>query len=816
MLSNDPMSRWPPVLICLAVGVLFFADALILDRTVIPTGALYTEQPWKSENPELAGDVAQQYDLIQQFYPWADYFKRSVWEGRLPLWNPYNYLGTPFFANPQTALLFPLTWLHLLLPLRYSFSLILLVKLTVCLLGMYYWLRSLRLKPEASLLGAMIFSLSMNTASSLAYPYSNVTILFPWALLFLKRLLESPTRRNFSCLTIALVLIVFAGQPQSALPAFLALIFYTFFVSGLRPASAVTRLGLVLAAFLLAGLVTAIQWIPSFSYVAESMIPFGPRIIKSTYPFDIGTFMTLVVPDFFGSLLDGDYWGFPGYHYTAFYSSVLAVLLLPFAFKARGLRGNLSPLFAAFTGLLALGVMLGLPVFENLLDLPGFDLLRRHRFSFLLVFCLGELAARGADSIFRGDWRRGEKVGALVATTLGLLVAIFLGFWRFREFLEQLDPAGTTFWASLRTIALVVAGCMICILLRSRLVSPALVVLVFLDLAWVSFSLNPRGSASSLYPPSKLASHLTEKGERPRIFSFHPVFNPNTALVYRLQDVRGYDVITPRRLFRYMQRIDPALGNLFVWLNRFERGGIHPWTLMQEAVTDALKHHGEGLRAYFESDSYWTVGISRVENRSLFDLLQIDYILGPPAKGLSGLESVSSKGEIPILSNPAAIRSKLYFDWEESTESQVLVRMDGLDLEKTVVVETALPPPDENPGNALVSLRTIDREPQRSHYLVESNHPVVLVEFERFSLGWKAVLNGEKKAEVFPAQSIFRAVFLPAGKHEVEFRYEPDSFRYGLLLSVSGLLLFLISILLNLPGKIGSRVQGLRFRNIET
>jgi hypothetical protein len=236
---------------------------------------------------------------------------------------------------------------------------------------------------------------------------------------------------------------------------------------------------------------------------------------------------------------------------------------------------------------------------------------------------------------------------------------------------------------------------------------------------------------------------------------------------------------------------------------------------MQEAVTDALKLHGEGLRAYFESDSYWTVGISKVENRALFDLLQIDYVLGPPAKELSGFEAVSPKEDIPVFSNPAAIRSKLYFDWEETTESQVLVSMDGLDLERTVVVEATLPPPDENPENAVVSLRTIDRGPERSHYLVESNHPVVLVEFERFSLGWKAVVNGENKVEVFPAQSIFRAVFLPAGKHDVEFRYEPDSFRYGLLLSVSGLLLLLISLLGNLPGKIGSRVPGLEFRNIE-
>lgn len=795
------MSRWLPVLICLAIGVFFFADALVLDRTVIPTGALYTEQPWKSENPESAGDVAQQYDLIQQFYPWADYFKRSVWAGQFPLWNPYNYLGTPFFANPQTALLFPLTWLHLLLPLRYSFSAILLVKLVVCLLGMFFWLRSLRLKPQASLLGAIVFGLSMNTASSLAFPYSNVTILFPWALLLLKRFLDSSSRGNFSWLVCILVLIVFAGQPQSALPAFLALMLFTLMAGRFRSSASLSRLGLVLAAFLLAGLVTAVQWLPSFEYVAESMVQFGPRIVKSTYPFGPSTLITLLVPDFFGGLLSGEYWGFPGYHYTAFYSSILALLLIPFAFRTSRFGEERLVLFPVLIGLLALGVILGLPIFEALLELPGFDLLRRHRFSFLLVFSLGELAARGADALFRGVWSKGKTLAVLLPSLLSMLAAIVLGSWLYGEFLRRLDPADFVFLNSIRSALLLVVGGAICMLHRRRRLISVLVALVFLDLAWFSFGLNPRGSASSLFPPSELANRLKEQHERPRIFSFHPVFNPNTAMVYELQDVRGYDVITPRRLFRYMQRIDPDLGNLFVWLNQFEKGGIHRSTMMQRAVDAALLEHGKELRDYFASDSYWTVGIGKVENQRLFDLLQIEYVLGPPGRGLAGLQPASLSEDIRVLSNPSARPARLYFDWKESNATDALMAMNDLNLEETAVVEAPLPPPDRKAINPLESVQLLDRDSHHSRYLVESSFPAVLVEFERFSSGWKATLDKKKMVEVFPAQSIFRAVFLPAGRHQIEFSYEPDSLRYGLLLSGTGLLLFFALLLVDLHGR---------------
>ena len=30
--------------------------------------------------------------------------------GHLPLWNPYLFLGVPFLANPQAAVLYPLHW----------------------------------------------------------------------------------------------------------------------------------------------------------------------------------------------------------------------------------------------------------------------------------------------------------------------------------------------------------------------------------------------------------------------------------------------------------------------------------------------------------------------------------------------------------------------------------------------------------------------------------------------------------------------------------------------------------------------------------
>jgi len=243
-----------------------------------------------------------------------------------------------------------------------------------------------------------------------------------------------------------------------------------------------------------------------------------------------------------------------------------------------------------------------------------------------------------------------------------------------------------------------------------------------------------------------------------------------------------------------MQKIDPDLGNLFPWLRGLKAEGIHRWTLMLEAVEEGLASHGEELRNYLASDSYWTVGIRKVENRALFDLLQIEYLLGPPAERLSELSPLSLNGDIGVYFNPMARHAGVFFDWKETQELRALEMMSDVDLERTVVVEALLPPPDPHPQESQTSVKTLALDRSRSHYLVELERPAVLVEFARFSPGWKAVLDHEKTIEVFPADLIFRAVFLPAGKHELVLSYRPDSFRYGLLLSITGVILLLFSI----------------------
>lgn len=61
--------------------------------------------------------------------------------------------------------------------------------------------------------------------------------------------------------------------------------------------------------------------------------------------------------------------------------------------------------------------------------------------------------------------------------------------------------------------------------------------------------------------------------------------------------------------------------------------------------------------------------------------------------------------------------------------------------------------------------------------------------------GWQAYVDGQK-APIYRADYAFRSIYVPAGKHQIEFIYSPLSFKLGVLLAVLGLLaIFVYSII---------------------
>jgi hypothetical protein len=81
----------------------------------------------------VTGEVFVLRDHFDYFQPLRAFTADVLQTGHIPFWNPYSASGEPWFANPQTGVFYPPTWLFLVLPFPAAYTLFLF--LHVVLLG---------------------------------------------------------------------------------------------------------------------------------------------------------------------------------------------------------------------------------------------------------------------------------------------------------------------------------------------------------------------------------------------------------------------------------------------------------------------------------------------------------------------------------------------------------------------------------------------------------------------------------------------------------------------------------------------------------
>jgi len=112
--------------------------------------------------------------------------------------------------------------------------------------------------------------------------------------------------------------------------------------------------------------------------------------------------------------------------------------------------------------------------------------------------------------------------------------------------------------------------------------------------------------------------------------------------------------------------------------------------------------------------------------------------------------------------------------------------------EKMAVVET--PPPVElvPPGTAAATPGSVATK-KYSNEVIELEAQVtgnaLLVLSEKYYKGWQAFVDG-KKTDIYPVNHVLRGVYLPPGRHRVEFFFDPLPFKVGKWLTLSSMLLF--------------------------
>lgn len=152
-----------------------------------------------------------------------------------------------------------------------------------------------------------------------------------------------------------------------------------------------------------------------------------------------------------------------------------------------------------------------------------------------------------------------------------------------------------------------------------------------------------------------------------------------------------------------------------------------------------------------------------------------------------GVETVEDAGDYAVVTNsdgPLALieyknalpRTKLYSNWKVQDDPATLQTLmsQAFDPHKTVIVATNTPlsekpgSPDADPGTAAIT------HYQSKHVVLEADAkiPAVLLLNDRTSEWWRGWIDG-KPTSMLRCNYIMQGVFVPAGHHTVEFRFQP-------------------------------------------
>jgi hypothetical protein len=781
-------------LIYAVLSVLMYAPALMPGHTLSAADYLWTAAPWAAERPDDVRAFGSNYELVDsavQFQPWLEYTRDRLPD--VPLWNPQIGTGRPFLANAQSAILSPFSWPAYVLPFWWSLGVIGVLKAFAAAFGTFLLGRALGMRFGGALLAGLVYGFCLYLLVWESWPQTNVWALAPWVWLLTERVIQRPRVLPVAGLAAVVAVQFFGGHPESNFHLLAAtVVFFAFRLVVLRRDGRLPRVRAPILGFA-AGLVGGA------ALAAVTLVPFAELLLRSSDVEVRQGFSEIALPKKYllGFALY-DYWGRATHtaveafaQERALYAGALTLVLAAAALIVRPtLQRVLFALFCVFL----LGVVLGVPpVPEVARHLPVVKAGNHLRVVFVLMLCVALLAGWGLDELSE---RAPPRRNVVLALAIGLLVLPVLilaagGDLSTGALGQALKTAAGRSWPppppdaeaieAIRMAALIAwlafMGLAVVLLagrLRWRLGVTAFVVLacalVTVDLFKAGMGATPAIEAADAKQPSTPGIvHLRERGRNRFVGLERPLgpspLVPDMAMRWDLYDARSYDLPVERRYDR-------------LWRRAVRAGGP------TDTPTTSAKLTARSLPAF--------------RLLSVTDVVQDpdDPPIEEPALPVSydepDLRVYSVPGALP---RAGVVASQLV----ASTESEQLdaVLEPSFDGRRTVVTPTRLPGLPEGDTGPVGSARITTYQPE--HVVVEANasRPAELVLTDLHFPGWKVKLDG-KDADLHRVDYLLRGTSLPPGRHRVEFRYEPLSFRGGALVSLIALLGLIAAVALGL------------------
>jgi hypothetical protein len=710
----------------------------------------------------------------------AEFFRAT---GSVPQWNPYLFGGLPFIAAQHGDIFYPTAWLRWIVPTDIGMSLGYAIHLLLAGWFMWLFLRSLRVRWGAAVIGGVAYQLSGIVASMVRPGHDGkmfVSALTPLLFYALLRAVRDgrPWGYGLTALTVGLSMLT----PHYQMTYYLLVaagvwtLWLVFFdperPSGRKwPVSLAAALGAVLLGIAIA----ALQVVPFLEY-----IPFSPRAeggpsggweYATAYSFPPVEVFTAVLPQFNG--IHDTYWGPNFFKLHSEYLGAVVIVLAVLGWRD-GQRRRLVWGLTAIAVLFLLVSFGGHTPFYRLWYevMPMMKKVRAPGMAFFLVaFPVAVLAGLGAERLLA---RRVTGRAVLIGTGVVAIFALLGVLGVLQNVAYALaDPQQG------QRVALNEPE------LRAGSLRLLVVALLAMAALWAVAADRIRGWAAVAAIVVVTAGDLWSMDRR----YVEPI--PGADITFREDPVIAALRAAPKP-YRVLDVPYPQFG-----------GPVYPGSvLMSYEIPSVLGYHGNELRYYDElmgGKNVWQYALMP----NVLDLVAARYIILRQSQPLPGWHEIAATDDAafqgpavlferdtaPEYARVLSAAAKIPGDQIVPTLIDPGFPVDRLALYADTAAVTPAPlgqgVPEPSPVAASVTewapgtIRvSLSPAPTETSYLLVS---------ENWYPAWQAEIDGQA-APVHRANHTFLSVAVPPGASEVLFRYESDSYRTGRLVTLLALI----------------------------
>ncbi len=759
----------------------------------------------------FAGETFFRRDILRFYYPVWRFTTQSILHGTIPLWDPYNYCGSPFLANPQSCVFYPLTIFFYLPNYTWAFNFYILVHLSLAGFFTYLWAKDCEISQTSAFLSGVAYSLSGYMASTINLTISLCSAAyFPLAILTFRRALLHDGFFWKGVTAVVLLWQYLAGDPAISYGTIFIFCLFSlfktiefFFINKkilLKYLSAVMQILIVLFGL---GAFQMLLFAEFLHYSQRLDLASFERTIWSVQYNDL---LGVVIPFFSDiSMYIMNYWERQSWLENYYSGGTVLIFSL-----AAWYFGGKKTLVGYHVLLALLGIALSLGQFSLIYPLcvrwvPMFHFIRYPvRFFFLFSFGVACLCGFGVDQVLsllkRSSPKNRRRMYLWVFYLLILsAVAVYFvfDFESIRRGMELIlqkklgpiiksdilmealkDSSSAALANASRTIILMMltlSGILTAKYLKPRqnFMVVFFSILIFADL----FTAN-------IYEPS-LPKEIFDK--------------PSTNLQVLLKD---------HSLFRILP--SPKVAHMQVW------GTGRPHGELQEDQKELLITNYIMLFGVQSLNGYNSIYLKDIEDigmrlskmkwprpARLMNALNMKYMTSPNVALHYGFRLVNQTSFANLFKNTNALpRAFLVKKARVETDRKLLLdrlTANAFDAKQQVLIEKEPSVPDGSGASAAENLKDsvdfTEYSPNRVRMTVKVLNKPWLFFSDMYYPGWKALVDGHP-AKIYRANYAFRSLYLLPGKHEVVWVYDPILLKIGLaitLFTLTGLFLYYLN-----------------------